>query len=66
MNQELKLQKHRTRKVGDKDYFKWELVIPNDVVKVLGWDDNIELESRARNGKLVIDIKPQPVKRVIK
>ena len=57
MNTILKLQKHKTRKKGEKEYFKWELVIPNDVVKLLDWDDTFELEARARNGKLVVEKK---------
>lgn len=53
----LKLQKHKTRKKGTEEYFKWELVIPKDIVKNLDWDDSIELEARARQGKLVIEKK---------
>jgi len=58
MNTILNLQKHKTRKKGSgDDYFKWELVIPKDVVKLLDWNEKIELEARARQGKLVIEKK---------
>jgi len=53
----MKLQKHKTRKKGTEDYFKWELVMPKDVIKNLDWDETIELEASAGNGELDIEKK---------
>ena len=50
----LKLKKHRSRTVGDKDYFKWELIIPPEIINGLQWDEDFELDAKAKNGRLII------------
>ena len=49
----LNLQKHKTWKKDDIQYYKWVVVIPESIIKDLGWKEKIELEARARNGKLI-------------
>ena len=50
----MRLQKHGSRKVEGKEYFKWTLVLPPDTVKELGWEEGEELEPEADGGKLVV------------
>jgi len=38
-------------------YHKWVVVIPESIVNDLGWKEKIELDARARQGKLVIEKK---------
>ena len=63
----LNLQRQKTKNVKGVDYYKWVIVIPPHVVKDSGWDveweksqksgKQIELEARARQGKIVIEKK---------
>lgn len=49
----VKLQKRFNRRVGDKEYSKWVVVLPSDDVSRLGWKEGIDLEaSRTKNGTL--------------
>jgi hypothetical protein len=49
----VKLQKRFNRRVGDKEYSKWVVVLPSDEVTRLGWKEGVELEaSRTKNGTL--------------
>jgi hypothetical protein len=49
----VKLQKRFNRRVGDKEYSKWVVVLPSDEVSRLGWKEGIDLEtSRTKNGTL--------------
>jgi len=49
----VKLQKRFNRRVGDKEYSKWVVVLPDNEVSRLGWKEGIELEaSRTKNGTL--------------
>jgi hypothetical protein len=49
----VKLQKRFNRRVGDKEYSKWVVVLPSDEVSRLGWKEGVELEaSRTKNGTL--------------
>jgi hypothetical protein len=54
----MKLQKHASRKVEGKEYFKWTLVIPPEEVKELGWEEGEELKPKREGKKLVIEKKP--------
>jgi hypothetical protein len=53
----MKLQKHGSRKVEGKEYFKWTLVVPPDVVKELDWNEGTEVEPNVQKGNLVIKKK---------
>ena len=51
----MKLQKHLSRKVGDKTYYKHVIVIPQDLIDKLGWKDEQEIKGNVRNKKLIIE-----------
>ncbi|WP_420545103.1 hypothetical protein [Nitrosopumilus sp.] len=67
IKQELKLQKQfdkkRETKKGITEYHKYVFVIPPDVIKLMGWDDDklkdVEFEAKAhpKTGKLTIERK---------
>ena len=42
----MKLQKQISRKVGDKEYAKYVLVISSEVVKKVGWKVGQEIEAQ--------------------
>ncbi|NAL77325.1 hypothetical protein DYY65_03615 [Nitrososphaera sp. AFS] len=49
----VKLQKRFNRRVGDKEYSKWVVVLPDNEVNRLGWREGIELEANStRRGTL--------------
>ena len=48
----MRLQKHLTRK--GTDYFKWELILPNDIVEKSGFEEGDELEPEAKDGEIKI------------
>jgi hypothetical protein len=48
----VKLQKRFNRRVGDKEYSKWVVVLPSDDVNRLGWKEGVELEANTKNGTL--------------
>ncbi len=50
----MRLQKHKTREVNGKEYFKWDVVIPAEEVKELGWEGGEELEPKREGKTLVI------------
>jgi bifunctional DNA-binding transcriptional regulator/antitoxin component of YhaV-PrlF toxin-antitoxin module len=50
----MRLQKHKTREVNGKEYFRWSVVIPAKKVEELGWDEGLELEPRIKKGRLVL------------
>jgi len=39
----MQLQKRFNRKVGDKEYSKWQVVIPPETIEKLGWKEGEEL-----------------------
>ena len=51
----MRLQKHGSRKVEGKEYFKWTLVIPPGEIEELGWKEGIELEPRKQGKRLIIE-----------
>ena len=46
----MKLQKHYTRK--DKSQWKYELVVPKEVVEESGFQEGDELEAEAKKGEI--------------
>jgi len=52
----VKLQKRFNRKVGDKEYSKWVVVLPDTFVNELGWREGIELEAdiNPKNESLIL------------
>jgi antitoxin component of MazEF toxin-antitoxin module len=50
----MRLQKHFSRKVGNKQYSKWVIVIPPKHVKELEWEEGEYLQSDVNNQRLII------------
>jgi antitoxin component of MazEF toxin-antitoxin module len=53
----MRLQKHFSRKVGNKEYSKYVVVIPNEHIEKLEWEEGLELEPEVKGKKLVISPK---------
>ena len=49
-----KLQKQLSRKIGDKEYAKWVLVIPPTAIKDSGFKEGEELKIESKEGKITI------------
>ena len=54
-NYPMRLIKQHGRKYGDKDYFKFIVVIPNKLIEKLGWKGGEDLEVEVKGDKLVIE-----------
>ena len=50
----MKLQKQLSRKVGNKEYPKWVIIVPPKKVEALGWGEGERLESEVRDRKLIV------------
>ena len=50
----MKLQSQVSRKVGDKEYKKFWIVIPQKIIKKLGFKAGDELKVEVKGNKLVI------------
>ena len=53
----MRLQKQLSQKRGSKVYYKYLLVIPNEVVEKLGWSDSQELAFEIKGRMLTL--KPE-------
>lgn len=53
----MKLFKYINRKIGDKEYKKYSIIIPPFIVEQLGWEVGVELDSVVEGNKLIIQIK---------
>ena len=51
----MKLQSQVSRKYGDTEYRKFWVVIPEKILKKLGWKSGEELEMEIKGNKLVIE-----------
>ena len=51
----MKLQKQLSRKVEKKTYYKYIMIIPNKMVKSLGWKAGIELSVALKGKKMIIE-----------
>jgi len=47
------IQKSRTR-INNKDYFKFSLVIPRNILEFMDWKGGDELEFKLQKGKVVL------------
>jgi hypothetical protein len=54
----LKLQKRFNRRVGDKEYFKWIVVLPDALVSELDWKEGIKLEPNVNTKNKSLNLKP--------
>ena len=50
----MKLQQRLNRKVGDKEYVKWYVDIPSEVIQEVGWKKGSELEVVVKDGKVLV------------
>jgi len=50
----MKLQKQLSRKVGGKEYAKWVLVIPPEIVRKAKLKEGKELKAEVQDHKLII------------
>jgi bifunctional DNA-binding transcriptional regulator/antitoxin component of YhaV-PrlF toxin-antitoxin module len=59
----MQLQKQVSRKVGDRKYPKYMVVIPPKTIMELGWEQGDELTAQVAKGKLIITKKEKSGKR---
>jgi len=50
----MRLQKQLSRKVGNKEYPKWVIIVPPKQIETLGWKEGEYLASEANNEELII------------
>jgi len=50
----MRLQKQLSRKVGNKEYPKWVIIVPPKQIDTLGWKEGEYLESEVNSQELVI------------
>ena len=53
----LKITKVINRRVGDTEYHRYRLTLPNDIVKKLRWSEKTNVTFKIKDGKLVIEKK---------
>lgn len=53
----MKLLKHRGREYGDKIYYKYTVVIPNKIIKLLKLKGGEELSVNVKGKKMIIEEK---------
>lgn len=44
----------KTKKFGKREYKKYLIVIPNEVIEILKWNSGNELQYKVKDGKLII------------
>jgi hypothetical protein len=54
----LKLQKRFNRRVGDKEYSKWIVILPDTLVAELDWKEGIQLEPNINLKNKSLILKP--------
>jgi antitoxin component of MazEF toxin-antitoxin module len=57
----MRLQKQVNRKVQDRKYSKYVLVVPPQEIEELGWQEGEELEPEVKGKKLIISPKQKTV-----
>ena len=53
----MKLQKRFNRKVGEKEYSKWVIILPQEKVEELGWKEGTELDLETKKGVAILKTK---------
>ncbi|MBI4983571.1 AbrB/MazE/SpoVT family DNA-binding domain-containing protein [Candidatus Woesearchaeota archaeon] len=53
----MKLQKHFAKKIGDKVYNKYVVVIPPEIIKESGFKEGDELVASAKSGSITLKKK---------
>lgn len=55
----MRLQKRSNRKVGDKEYVKWYVDIPADLIEKIDWKAKMELQADIKDNKIIL--KPKKI-----
>jgi hypothetical protein len=55
----VKLQKRFNRRIGDKEYSKWVVVLPNNFVTELDWKEGMELVGYMNTKNRSLELKPK-------
>ena len=50
----MRLQRVGTRRVGDKNYYKYVVTLPEEVLRSLGWKPGIDLSIKVRGHEVVL------------
>ena len=50
----MKLQSRVNRRIGNKEYRKWYIDIPPDVIEKIGWKESLELDYDVKNHQIVL------------
>ena len=50
----MRLQKHKTHKVDDTQYYKYVIVVKEEHIVKLGWKEGQSLKADVKNEKLII------------
>ena len=53
----MRLQKQMSRKIGDKEYAKWVLVIPPKIIEEAKLKEGQEIEAKIKDKKIVLEPK---------
>lgn len=53
----MKLQKRVNRRVGDKEYLKWYVNIPQEIIEKLDWKNGVELDVDTKGNQVVLKPK---------
>lgn len=64
MRHPLKLQRVVNRTVGDKTYYKWQLMPPGDLIEKRGWDHGREISPI--DGEDLLKLSPRELARILK
>ena len=51
----MRLQKQKTHRSGNKQYYKYVIVVKEKLIKSLSWKEGDELEAENKEGKLIIE-----------
>ncbi len=51
----MRLIKQHGRKYGDKDYYKYIVVIPNKIIEEVGWKGGEDLDIEVKKDKVIIE-----------
>jgi hypothetical protein len=55
----MKLQKRFNRRVGNREYSKWVIVLPDTFVTKLGWKEGMELDTDMNPKSKSLELKPK-------
>ncbi|MBS3136196.1 hypothetical protein J4401_04520 [Candidatus Woesearchaeota archaeon] len=51
----MKLQRQLSKKIGDKEYDKWVIVVKPKIIEELGWKGGQKLKGEIKGNKLVVE-----------